>query len=275
MKKILGFLLAAAMVFAWGAVCAAQYDNYIPEHAHRYEAYAAKHKKLAYEDVLVAVNLKLDQRNYKDVVIADDPASTAVFVSKHYGLPKSYRPEHLVPVDETYAYRGVTLRQDCYAAFLSMVQDMEQEGLSLYIRSGYRVNRKRGGANSLWYAWPGHSEHQTGLAFDLCKKGVKYKILGEYKYHKTDEFAWLCNNAHRYGFILSYPKDRSDITGFGFEPWHWRYVGQDIAQDMRDKGFDTYHAYWATYLIQSPGQAQAPVPAQDKLKLGFGLTAAG
>lgn len=274
MKKLLALVLALAMVFAWGAAYAAQYRNYLPENADRYAAYAAKYKKLAYEDVLVAVNLKLDQRNYKDVVMVSDPAGTAVFVSKHYGLPKKYKPENLVPVDEFYAYRGVTLREDCYAAFLTMVKDMEAEGLSLYIRSGYRVNSKKGGANSLWYAWPGHSEHQTGLAFDLCKKGVKYKTLGEYKYHKTAEYAWLCANAYRYGFILSYPKDKSDITGFGFEPWHWRYVGKDIAKDMKDKGFATYHEYWATYLIQSPNQSQPQAQAQDKPVLGFGLIAA-
>lgn len=201
-------------------------------------------------DVVVAVNLKLDEANYSNIVTIENPESTTVFISKHYGLPRSYKPQNLVSVDRAYAQSGVRLRSDCYKAYLSMAQDMEKEGLTLYIKSGYRTNRKRGGPNDLWYVWPGHSEHQTGLAFDLRKKNVTYSSLGEYKYHKTEEYAWLCEHAYRYGFILSYPYDKTDITGIGYEPWHWRYVGVNVATDMKEKGFDTFHEYWATYLIQ-------------------------
>lgn len=224
--------------------------NYIGSYVDRYAAYAEKHKDLSYASILVAVNLGLDQPNYENVFISKDAQSITVLVNKHYGLPKKFRPDHLVTVDSKYAQPGVMLREDCYAAFLSMAEDMDKEGMTLYIKSGYRINSKRGGANSLWYAWPGHSEHQTGLAFDLRKKGVSYKTLSEYKFEKTKEYAWLCKNAHLYGFVLSFPDDKSDITGFGFEPWHWRYVGADTATDMKNRGFDTFQEYWATFLIQ-------------------------
>lgn len=229
---------------------AAHYANYIMSYEDRYVAYAAKHGDKSYSSILVAVNLGLDQPNYENVHLLKDPRSLTVLVNKHYGLKKSYRPDHLVTVDSKYAQPGVMLREDCYAAFLSMVQDMEKEDMSLYIKSGYRTNSKRGGANSLWYAWPGHSEHQTGLAFDLRKKGVSYKTLSEYEFEETREYAWLCKNAHRYGFILSFPEDKSNKTGFGFEPWHWRYVGAEIATDMKKKEFETFQEYWATFLIQ-------------------------
>lgn len=232
--------------------------------AERCRAYAAKHPDMDGEDVRVAIRLKLDEGNYQNIVTVTDPGSLAVFVSKHYGLPKDYKPENLVEVDRAYARGGVRLRQECYDAFLSMVRAMEAESLSLYIHSGYRTNTKRGGANSLWYAWPGHSEHQTGLAFDLCKRNVTYATLGEHKYHKTKEFEWLCGNAHAYGFILSYPKGKSDITGFGFEPWHWRYVGTDIASDMQEKECGTFHEYWAAYLSESQGYAAAGSRTQVK-----------
>ncbi|MEL7601693.1 MAG: M15 family metallopeptidase [Bacillota bacterium] len=224
--------------------------NYILSYAHRYVAYAEKHGDTPYSSILAAVNLGLDQPNYENVYLLKDPQSLTVLVNKHYGLPKKFRPDHLVSVDSRYAQPGVMLREDSYTAFLSMVQDMEKEEMSLYIKSGYRINSKRGGANSLWYAWPGHSEHQTGLAFDLRKKGVSYKTLSEYEFEETREYVWLCENAHRYGFVLSFPEDKSNITGFGFEPWHWRYVGIDIATDMKKKDFDTYQEYWATFLIQ-------------------------
>ena len=226
------------------------YDNYIEEYAHRYAAFAKKKKDMGYQDVLIAINLGLDRPNYEDAIMVRNPESTAAFVSKHYKLPLKYKPDDLVAVDREYAQSGVRLRQDCYFAFLSMAKEIEKEGMQLYIKAGYRVNRKRTGGDSLWYAFPGHSEHQTGLAFDLRKKNVTYQTLGEYDYEKTCEYAWLCENAYRYGFILSYPKGKTEITGFGYEPWHWRYVGKEIATDMKAKGYKTYQEYWATHLIQ-------------------------
>ena len=232
------------------SVAAGRVENYLEEYAPRYAAFEQKHRDMAYRDVLVAVNLKLDQPNYSDVVIVRNPKALTVLVNKHYALPRAYRPDDLVAVDRKYAQSGVTLRADCCRAFLSMAKDMEAEHLQLYIKAGYRVNSKRGGTDSLWYAWPGHSEHQTGLAFDLRKKGVTHRTLSEYAFEKTREYAWLCKNAYQYGFVLSYPQGKSVITSYGFEPWHWRYIGADAAADMRSKGFLTYQEYWATCLIQ-------------------------
>lgn len=267
MKKWIVAVIALLMILQSGMAFAAGNDhgNYIASFEDRYQKYAAKHPETPYSDVLIAVNLKLDEGNYKNILTTSRPDTLDVLVSKHYALPKKYKPENLVSVDRKYAQSGVTLREDCYRAFLSMAQDMEKEGLTLYIKSGYRTNRKRGDANSGWYAWPGHSEHQTGLAFDLRKKNVTYETMWEYKYHKTDEYAWLCENAYQYGFILSYPEDTFHITGINYEPWHWRYIGVEIATDMRDKGFKTYHEYWAAYKIQNAlgdyGTTPNPTPA--------------
>ena len=228
MKKLSMFLLAVLLLLCASAVAAAQT-----------------------EEELIRERLMLDKPNYESPVLWEDPSSTSVFISKHYKISTKYKPENLVEIDRKYSANGVRLREDCYESMLLMAKDMEAEGLVLYIKSGFRTNSKRGGPNSLWFAWPGHTEHQTGLAFDLRKKGKTYPTLGGYKYEQTKEFAWLCDNAYRYGFILSYPKDKSDITGFGFEPWHWRFVGIDIATDMREKGFATYHEYWALHLYSS------------------------
>lgn len=248
-KAGLGCCIAiAALLLPCGGAAAKQDAGREAKLERRAQAYAKAHPDSTLEDARLAIILKLDEENYKHVVTVSDPAALSVFVSKHYALPLDYKPDDLVAVDQKYALKGVRLRRECYEAFLSMAKDMEAEGLTLYMQSGYRTNVKRGGADSLWYAWPGHSEHQTGLAFDLRKKNVTYKTLGAYKYHRTKEFAWLCKHGWEYGFILSYPKGESDITGFGFEPWHWRYVGGAIAADMKEKGFETYQEYWAAYL---------------------------
>ena len=71
----------------------------------------------------------------------------------------------------------------------------------------------------------GHSEHQTGLAVDVSD------IFGEYDdFANTKEFEWMMDNAYKYGFILRYPKYKTDITGFKYEPWHYRYIGIDMAK---------------------------------------------
>ncbi|MDL2235647.1 M15 family metallopeptidase [Christensenellaceae bacterium OttesenSCG-928-L17] len=252
MKKLLTIALAVLILITSSSSLAAiknqEETGYQKENAERYIQYAKKNTSLSMQDIIVRVNLKLDEGNYTNIQHMENPSSLSVFVSKHYALKKDYKPENLVSVSSKYAQSGVKLRNDCYEAFLKMAQAGEKEGLTFYIKSGYRTNRKRGGANSLWYAWPGHSEHQTGLAFDLRKKGVTYKTLGEYKYHKTSEYKWLCENAYEYGFILSYPDGYSGITGFGFEPWHWRYVGVETATEMKKLGIKTYHEYWAKYI---------------------------
>lgn len=232
---------------------------YISEYEPRYAAYAKKHPNKAVEDVVMEVNLHLDEANYKNVVEVSDPQSLTVLINKHYSLPKKYKPNDLVKVDEEYAEKGVTLREECCNAFLLMAKDIEKEGLSLYIKCGYRKNPKRGGADSLQYAWPGHSEHQTGLAFDLCKKGVSYKSLSDYNMQDTDEYTWLKTNAYRYGFIMSFPPGKSDITNFGYEPWHWRYVGANTAERMKKLKIDTLAEYWAKYLCKA-ALTCAPTP---------------
>ena len=84
-----------------------------------------------------------------------------------------------------------------------------------------------------WVARPGTSEHQLGLAVDIVSSS--YQSLTK-KQEKTAEQKWLMEHCWEYGFILRYPNDKSEITGIGYEPWHYRYVGKDVALDIRDSG---------------------------------------
>jgi len=83
-------------------------------------------------------------------------------------------------------------------------------------------------------AYPGTSEHQTGLAVDIVTPS--YTALNE-GFVKTFAFRWLNENAHLYGFVLRYPKDKVDVTGIAYEPWHYRYVGVEHAKVMKEKGY--------------------------------------
>ena len=134
------------------------------------------------------------------------------------------------------------------------MDDMRAEGLSPLICSSYRTNEKQQTLYSnqvngylaqgysqakaeeeagKWVAVPGTSEHQTGLAADIVD--MSYQILDE-KQEDTPVQKWLMENSWKYGFILRYPSDKSDITGIHYEPWHYRYVGKETAKEIYEKG---------------------------------------
>ena len=90
-------------------------------------------------------------------------------------------------------------------------------------------------------ARPGYSEHQTGLALDITTR-----LAEDEEFVNTEEFSWLKENAHKYGFILRYPEGKENITGYSYEPWHYRYVGIDVATKIYNENitFDEYYAYY-------------------------------
>ncbi len=135
-----------------------------------------------------------------------------------------------------------------------MLADMRAEGLRPMICSSYRTEEKqqslfRNKVNQylkkglsqeeaetqakVWVAAPGTSEHQTGLAADIID--TSYPYLDE-KQEKTAAQQWLMAHAWEYGFILRYPSDKTEITGIGYEPWHYRYVGEEVAKEIFDQG---------------------------------------
>lgn len=162
-----------------------------------------------------------------------------LIVNKTYPLPSDY-----VPID---TYKAITtsncqecLNNDAYAAYSKMKSDASTNGLSLWIASGYRsysyqnglyqsyVNRNGQSAADTYSARPGHSEHQSGLAFDLNTVSDSFA--------NTKEGIWVNENCYKYGFIIRYPKDKDDETGYKYEPWHLRYVGIDLAAKLYNGG---------------------------------------
>lgn len=164
-------------------------------------------------------------------------------------LPEDFLPGELVPVQNDQA---VDAR--AYPDLQDMLGDMSQAGLSPLICSSYRsqerqqelydnkVQRVMDEGVSLeaaqaeaarWVARPGTSEHQTGLAVDIVS--LSNQMLDETQ-ESTPEFQWLAENAWKYGFILRYPSDKSEKTGIAYEPWHFRFVGKEAAEEMHDLG---------------------------------------
>ena len=175
-----------------------------------------------------------------------DPAAIDVFVNKQRRMPADYVPEDLVRVEvpTILVFEEVNhLRRAASDALSAMFAAAEAEqGYELLARSGYRsyktqvmlydLNVREHGEDyaSRFSAQPGTSEHQSGLAMDISSPVVNYQL--EQSFGLTDEGLWTAENAHRFGFIIRYPEGKEEITGYSYEPWHLRYVGEKLAADI-------------------------------------------
>ncbi|MBR5663020.1 MAG: D-alanyl-D-alanine carboxypeptidase family protein [Bacilli bacterium] len=142
---------------------------------------------------------------------------------------------------------GSGLTSATNSAFKEMNKAATEAGYPLRIGSGYRSYKtqntiynnyvKRDGKTKAdtYSARPGHSEHQTGLAIDICNKDKKIPCINS-GFNNTDTAKWLSDNAYKYGFILRYPSGKTNETGYKFESWHYRYVGKDIASKLYNNG---------------------------------------
>lgn len=171
----------------------------------------------------------------KDYFLIQKPYKYDVLVNKKNKLPDNYVPADLNLISKEYSVSKQHLRNIAQINFEKMAKDIEKEGLKIIAVSTYRdseyqdklfnnyVQEKGLEYASMCSAKKGFSEHQTGLAVDISSSNLDYD-----NFDKTEEFKWVKNHAHNYGFILRYPKDKVNITGYKYEPWHYRYVG-DIA----------------------------------------------
>ncbi|MBE5771057.1 MAG: D-alanyl-D-alanine carboxypeptidase family protein [Clostridiales bacterium] len=161
-------------------------------------------------------------------------------VNRDYALASDYVPNDLTRPDVQMTSSNIKMRSEAAAALEEMFQAAKDEmGYTLVAVSGYRsygqqsaiferkvknVGKK---AALLLVAPPGCSEHQLGLAMDLgCKRNTS---LTE-SFINTPEGAWVAENAHRFGYIIRYKEEWTEITGYSYEPWHVRYVGKEHAQ---------------------------------------------
>lgn len=193
-----------------------------------------------------------------------DPASIWVVVDKLRPLnPVGYVPADLVTVPVPYA-NAPTLRAEASQAIVTMFDAVTADtGLRLQSQSAYRsyntqvsvyagnVSRFGQERADLVSARPGFSEHQTGLVMDISSVPAVCSL--DVCFAGTPEGRWLAGNAWRYGFLMRYPEGKTEITGYSFEPWHYRYVGTELAAEMHDRGILTLEEFFG--LPPAPGYA--------------------
>lgn len=184
-----------------------------------------------------------------------------VLINKENKLEKNYVPNDLIETDQNennfHNFINPALKpmisKSILPYFLKMQEDAKKEGYNIIIDSGYRSYEYQ---QEVWnhylkeigleetkkkVAPPGCSEHQSGLAFDITYI-VDGKILG-YVNDLQNETNWLFKNAHKYGFILRYPKGKEEITGYNYEPWHYRFVGLELALKLFNEGITLEEYY--------------------------------
>ena len=228
---------------------------FITNNLDRYIKYYNNHKDDKISHIVSIVNVCADEDYYdKDTVKKTDISKKELMlVNKFNYLDENYAPDDIVKVSMQFAYGDNEIKKEVYEKFRSMYNDAKKEGLYLIITSSYRdynfqkelwdsyANQKGDEWADSVSARAGYSEHQTGYTLDI----VTYKANMS-SFEKTDEFKWLQDNAYKYGFILRYPKDKEDITGYSYESWHYRYVGKDVATKIKKLGitFEEYYAYF-------------------------------
>ncbi|OXS53143.1 hypothetical protein B1A99_30545 [Cohnella sp. CIP 111063] len=197
-------------------------------------------------DSLPSLTIKKDK---KGAAVITNASSLYVLVNKKRNLPSDYAPGDLVVPNVPFSFSGDSpkkqMRKEAAKALEKLFKAAKDDGIELKAVSGYRsyatqksifesnVKRKGEEVANRTSARPGQSEHQTGLAMDVSSASASYAL--EESFGDTKEGKWLSKNAADYGFIIRYPKGKESITGYSYEPWHVRYVGETIAQDVANK----------------------------------------
>ena len=230
-------------------------EYFLEKNLDDYLAYAEENPDLSLFEVISIINVGANRDWYSSIVDADTTKGSELLVNKFYSLSSDFTPEKLVDIKNWYAYPSAKqMDEDAYYAFISMHTAAAEENIKLVINYSYRDYKEQEeiydyykSGQGIEYAdsyaaRAGHSEHQTGLAIDI--------LIGEGYDKKTFDtsptYQWLQSNAHKYGFILRYPKDKEHITGYDYESWHYRYVGEEIATYIHDHNitYDEYYAYF-------------------------------
>ena len=222
-----------------------------------YLTYIQEEEETNYQDVVAIVNVHANQNWYEEEYKTDPSLNELMLVNKFYALDKDYTPENLVNIPLTYAYGN---EGDCkiidyaYEKFVDLWQAAKDAGYYLMVNSSYRdyaeqeetynylkstVGERKADERA---ARAGHSEHQTGLVVDM----TSIHNAQDNTFKEGEEYAWLQEHAHEYGFIERYPEGKTYITGYNPESWHWRYVGIEAATQIHEEGitFDEYYAFY-------------------------------
>lgn len=227
-----------------------------PRKVLRYYSFKEQQKECTWEEAITFVNIGLDQEFYEHITLIQCPESLTVLVNKYNQLTEDYVPWDLELIHPDFNAGEYVLRKEARDAFEEMCRKAREDGILLQAISTYRsygyqkevyLRNKIPELSMNEYqkdrdrvsARPGHSEHQTGFAVDINDL--------EQTFEETAAGIWLAANSYHYGYILRYPKGKEYITGYDYEPWHFRYVGRKHADKVQSLGI-TYDEYYIRYL---------------------------
>lgn len=185
----------------------------------------------------------------------DDPNSITTLVNKQRPLAKDFAPKNLVKLSSVGvpSVNDHSMRREAADASRELYDAAGKAGYNLNFASGYRsyelqnelyteyVEQLGQEAADATSAKPGFSEHQTGLAVDIFETNTDCILEG--CFGETKPGKWLKENSWRYGFILRYENGTQDVVGYEYEPWHFRYVGKDVAAAYHESGARTYEEF--------------------------------
>ncbi|MDD1505925.1 M15 family metallopeptidase [Lysinibacillus sp. CNPSo 3705] len=206
-------------------------------------------------------NKQNKQQIQQGVLTVDEPESITVLVNKKYAFPEGYEPKELVYPNVPFIFNEKIekrmMREEAAKYLEKLFHAANKQNIHLAGVSAYRSSQtqttlfnnyveKDGIEKAKTYsAVPGTSEHQSGLAIDVS--GSDGSCAADDCFANTEEAAWLEDNVHKYGYIIRFPKEKENITGYQYEPWHIRYVGVNLAAELYNKGL-TLEEYYESYL---------------------------
>ena len=216
---------------------------FIDNNMDSYLSYYEKNKKTDLNKIISIVNTNMDEEEYENYNDSNINDGSLILINKHNKLDENTEFDDLVDVKNWYCYGNNKLREEAYESYIEMFNAAKEEDISLFISSSYRTyeeqnktwNNLGGTKGDITVSKAGFSDYHSGYSVDI--------ILED---KDSDKFKWLDENAYKYGWILRYPENKSDITGFRYNPKHWRYIGRNAAKKIKDENitFDEYYAFY-------------------------------
>ncbi len=234
-KRFIKYIILAVII-SFLAILTGKIINNKCESYNKTEQQEPKQEEIIDNNIQEEIDTSIKEENTIENIDGVTYINGILIVNKTYSLPSTYR----APNSEGYEFCLTCLTDETLNAFNEMKADAQALNLNLYISSGFRsYSYQQNLYNNYVYqdgkeqadtysARPGHSEHQTGLAFDLNT------IDDSFAY--TPEGEWVKNNCYKYGLILRYPKGKETQTGYQYESWHLRYVGKELAEKLYNDG---------------------------------------
>lgn len=215
----------------------------------RYIAYDDGKKSV--DDIVTYVNIGLDQPFFTDMDTIQDTNNILMLINKYHKLPEGYEPKDLTPtpnacvIGKDYSCQSEPqyLVKEVAEAFGELVNAGKKEGIDIKAIASYRsyayqqnlydyyANTEGKDYADKYYARPGQSEHNSGLAVDVTLDNENFNEI-----ENSPHYKWLLDNINDFGFILRYEEDKVPVTGYNYESWHLRYVGKDAAKEITKQG---------------------------------------